>query len=803
MGVRDFTAIEQGLGLTGRFSIEGRIAEGGMGTVYRACQLGLERSVAVKHLKSALSSQPELVQRFLAEAKLAARIAHPNVVRVLDSGSGPEGFYIVYELVEGASLRERLEERPPLSLALDCLRQACSGLEAVHAAGAVHRDLKPENMLVDADNTLKLADLGIARDLTGAGLRTATGLIYGTPAYMSPEQCRGEAVGPASDLYAMGVILFEVLTGSLPFAAENPMDFLRAHLETPPDLPSSHDATIPADWDRLLSRALAKAPAARFGTAAELGAAIQGMAEQAASGATRRVRQSLTKSLYPSKGEGTRASAARPSSATRSARVRQPGPSSATRAAAQARTVTTPAAPRRSHPWLVAAAAGLALALVLLVSLTRRKAQPDEIAPPIKVVVAPRPGQPTSQPSPLPPKTVDPMAAALDPRLLARIRSAVSAERELRATIERPAEPGAANDVATFEASILLQAARQLSEPRLSVRLSRPASGAASAGTVRVYLRRDEEAGGKPKLLRLRARTDPAGTRPERCLWGFELEPGLLTEGFNLFRVEVTAGAGLEPESCDVRLLLARPGDFPRVHEGPPAHDASRDCALPASWIELFWAEHDSGRFDQALALARQYTGSAPACAGAWALLGTAHCKEIPVNNEQEGAAVLLMDQGQTGPRPEAVATPEEHFRKARNAFNRALALAPASSSIWYRLGETSDRLGLFDDGLRALRWSLVLEPTDWILWYRLAETELHRISTVVPRGNARQQPGQQLLDLLDQALRFPGTAPSVLIKVTDLKVDVLSWMGRTIDEKRLRTEADALRRRLNAKPPR
>ena len=807
MGVQEFGAIEQGLGLTGRFSIEGRIAEGGMGTVYRARQTGLDRPVAVKHLKSALTSQPELVRRFLAEAKLAARIAHPNVVRVLDSGSGPAGFYIVYELVEGASLRDRLEQRPPLALALDYLRQACTGLDAIHTAGAVHRDLKPENMLVDRDDTLKLADLGIARDLSGAGLRTATGMIYGTPAYMSPEQCRGEAVGPASDLYAMGVILFEVLTGRLPFEAANPMELLQAHLETPPEAPSSHDTTIPADWDRLVLRTLSKQPEARYASAAELAAAIQGMAEQAASLSTRRVRQVQATSRSTSTGSGgTRAATARPSSAVRSARSRQPGSSSATRVAAQARTVTAVAAPapRRTSLWVTASAASISLALLLLASRMQRGPEPNESTPAASTVATGSTTRPASEKKPRPPAPPYPLVAALQPQMLARLRSAVSSERELRASVEPVREPAPGNGVRIFEASILLEAAGQVTNPRLAVQLTLEDPGrVAGTGSVRASLHLDDGATGPPRLLGLRARAERGATRPERGLWGFELEPGQLREGFNLFRLEVPGGVDLQAESCDVRLLLGRAADFPRVNEGPPAREPSWDCALPANWTELFWTEHDSGRFDQSLDLARQYTRQVPSCAGAWVLLGTAHRKEIPVEAEQSGAATLLMDQGQNGLRPEAVATPAEHLRAARIAFNRALALAPASASVWYRLGETSDRLGLLDEGLRALRWSLVLEPTDWIVWLRLAAAGLHTLGPAFPRGDARRQPGQQLLDLLEQSRLLAGSAAGTLVKIADLKVDVLSWMGKTAEAKQVRNEADALRRGQGPPKPR
>ncbi|MBI3892631.1 MAG: serine/threonine protein kinase [Candidatus Wallbacteria bacterium] len=274
-----FDSLEEGLGVAGRYRILEKLAEGGMGIVYRAVQLSLDRCVALKVLKGSGAPEAEAVRRFLAEAQLASRISHPNVVRVLDSGAGARGLYIAFEFVEGQSLRSRMTEGITAAQALHFAIQACRALEAVHQAGAVHRDVKPENLLVEREGTLKLADLGIAKDL-GKGIQTRVGLLFGTPAYMAPEQCMGAPVGPAADLYSLGVVLFEMLTGRPPFAADSAGDLISLHIEREPDAPSSRNALMPPEWDESVAKALRKAPAERYASAREFQSVLERMAEQ-------------------------------------------------------------------------------------------------------------------------------------------------------------------------------------------------------------------------------------------------------------------------------------------------------------------------------------------------------------------------------------------------------------------------------------------------------------------------------------------------------------------------------------------
>ncbi|MBI4866985.1 MAG: SUMF1/EgtB/PvdO family nonheme iron enzyme [Candidatus Wallbacteria bacterium] len=295
------SSLEADHGLTGVYGLRALIAEGGMGAVYRAVQLELARPVAVKLMHRSAASPPaeraEWERRFLAEARLAARVSDPNVVRVLDAGSGPAGLFIAYELMEGVSLRELLDgpEPPSPAQGLALLAQAARGLAAVHAAGIVHRDLKPENMLIDPSGGLKLTDLGVARDLTQDGIRTRHGLVFGTPRYMSPEQCEGLPVGPASDIYSLGVVAYEVLAGAPPFNEEDVAALMQAHASRTPRPPSELGAELPSGADELLLRTLSKRPEDRPKGALELAAdleALRGKARSASSAAARATRSS-------------------------------------------------------------------------------------------------------------------------------------------------------------------------------------------------------------------------------------------------------------------------------------------------------------------------------------------------------------------------------------------------------------------------------------------------------------------------------------------------------------------------------
>ncbi len=255
-----------------RFEIAEEIGAGGMGTVYRALDRELGEQVALKILRSELVSDAASVERFKREIRLARHISSKHVVRTYDIGESGGVYFLTMEYVHGITVRELLHTRGRLgvspTLAIAC--QLAYSLAAAHEQGVVHRDIKPENLLLDAAGVLKVMDFGVARP-TGAGNGlTEVGLLVGTPAYMAPEQLFGEDFDQRADLYAAGVVLFECLTGRLPFEASSPMALIARVLRDPAPAPSSLDPEIPAGVSDLVQRLLAKDPADRTASAADL-----------------------------------------------------------------------------------------------------------------------------------------------------------------------------------------------------------------------------------------------------------------------------------------------------------------------------------------------------------------------------------------------------------------------------------------------------------------------------------------------------------------------------------------------------
>ncbi|MCF6509586.1 serine/threonine protein kinase [Blastococcus sp. MG754426] len=265
--------------LDGRYQLHELIAVGGMGEVWRARDLQLHRTVAVKVLRSEFADDPVFVARFRSEARHAAGLSHPNIAAVLDYGetaaedTGERLAYLVMELVEGASLSTRLAEEGSLDTraTLSLLRQAAAGLAEAHRAGVVHRDVKPANILLGADGTVKLTDFGISWSAGSAPI-TRTGQVVGTAQYMSPEQARGEHVSPASDVYALALVGYESLAGHAAFDGDNPVTVaLKQVQETPEPLP----AELPPDVRALIDAALVKDPGERPRDGAAFLAAIE------------------------------------------------------------------------------------------------------------------------------------------------------------------------------------------------------------------------------------------------------------------------------------------------------------------------------------------------------------------------------------------------------------------------------------------------------------------------------------------------------------------------------------------------
>lgn len=272
-------AVTAGTVLSGRYRIVRLLGRGGMGTVYEAHDGVLDEQVAVKVLRGELARSAEVMRRFRSEIKLARRVRHRNVCAIHEYGEHKHLRFITMEFVDGVNLREVLEERGrlPPEEALDVAGQIVDGLQAIQQIGIVHRDLKTANVMMGRDGVVRVMDFGLAKQVDGgSGSQTTSGLVVGTPKYMSPEQARGERTDFRSDLYSVGVVLFELLTGDVPFRGDTPMSILFGHLHTPPPLGGPEAAPIPPPIVSLLAKALAKSPGERYASAAEMAAALAG-----------------------------------------------------------------------------------------------------------------------------------------------------------------------------------------------------------------------------------------------------------------------------------------------------------------------------------------------------------------------------------------------------------------------------------------------------------------------------------------------------------------------------------------------
>jgi len=274
-------ALTQGSVVGGRYEILSPLGRGGMGTVYRAHDRVLEETVALKVLRAEVASEPEMARRFRSEIKLARRVAHPSVCRIYEYGEDGPRQYISMELVEGPNLKEVLKSRGALPPAEACglAAQIADGLEAIHRVGIVHRDLKTLNVMIDPHGAARVMDFGIAKRVAGEGTQAPSGsYVVGSPEYMSPEQARGQPVDFRSDLYALGIIVFELFTGRVPFRADTPVATLLMHLETPPPLDGPAAAAIPPAVRPVLRKALAKDPTDRYSSAREMAEALRAAA---------------------------------------------------------------------------------------------------------------------------------------------------------------------------------------------------------------------------------------------------------------------------------------------------------------------------------------------------------------------------------------------------------------------------------------------------------------------------------------------------------------------------------------------
>lgn len=262
--------------INNRYQIHRTLASGGMAVIYLAQDLILERKVALKVLRKDFSDNQEFQNSFRAEARASARLSHPNIVTTYDFGLDADRLYIVMELVEGKDLKTIITGTPPLSLqeSIDYLIQAGKGLGYAHKSGFVHCDAKPQNMLVSKDGILKITDFGIARALDSISHDERYDVVWGSPYYISPEQAKGLPPSPATDIYSLGIIAYEMFAGRLPFEADDSAELARMHRREQPAPPKQLNPDLPDSLNDFVLKAIAKDPEDRYADGDEFTAAL-------------------------------------------------------------------------------------------------------------------------------------------------------------------------------------------------------------------------------------------------------------------------------------------------------------------------------------------------------------------------------------------------------------------------------------------------------------------------------------------------------------------------------------------------
>ena len=263
--------------LNDRYQLIEAQGKGGMATVYRARDKMLERDVAIKLLRDDYSDDEEFRERFRQEARAAANLSHPNIVTVHDFGFDVGKLFIVMEFVDGPDLKTLIRQSGRVSVknAIALMTQACAGIGYAHRAGLVHCDVKPHNFLVTSDRRLKVTDFGIARALSSIRHDEFSDVVWGSPQYFAPEQATGGAPSPASDVYSLGIILYELLSGTLPFVAPTPEGLARLHLTETPVLLSEYVPDIPPALEQIVAKVLSKEPSRRYRTADQFGRVLE------------------------------------------------------------------------------------------------------------------------------------------------------------------------------------------------------------------------------------------------------------------------------------------------------------------------------------------------------------------------------------------------------------------------------------------------------------------------------------------------------------------------------------------------
>lgn len=262
----------------GRYEVIGELGQGAMGVVYKARDPLIDREVAIKtiNLSMAMDEREEYEARFYQEAKAAGRLSHPNIVTIYDVGRTEDVAYIAMEYLQGRELRDILNETPllPIIQVLDIIAQVAQGLAYAHEHDIVHRDVKPSNVMIVRDDLAKITDFGIAR-MASAAVRTQTGMVLGSPKYMSPEQVLGKEIDRRSDIFSLGVMLYEMLTGQVPFIGDNINAIMYQTLNTAPASPSSENPSLPEMLDYIVAKALAKDRDERYQNTRDLAADLK------------------------------------------------------------------------------------------------------------------------------------------------------------------------------------------------------------------------------------------------------------------------------------------------------------------------------------------------------------------------------------------------------------------------------------------------------------------------------------------------------------------------------------------------